>query len=155
MSELTMMAVSDIILDTPRPAEQFFDLVKPVFAEGDVVVGQCEVYYTSRPEFTFIDPRYPSTPSPIKSISALPYAGFNVMTMAGNHTWDAGVPGIEDTIKGLDENGIVHTGAGMNLEEAHKPAIIETGAKVMVPLFINQGDTIRIDTRTGEYMARV
>lgn len=37
----------------------------------------------------------------------------------------------------------------------NKPAIIETGAKVMVPLFINQGDVIRIDTRTGEYMARV
>ena len=37
----------------------------------------------------------------------------------------------------------------------NKPAILETGAKIMVPLFINQGDTIRIDTRTGEYMARV
>lgn len=37
----------------------------------------------------------------------------------------------------------------------NKPAIIETGAKVMVPLFVNTGDVIRIDTRTGEYMARV
>ncbi len=37
----------------------------------------------------------------------------------------------------------------------NKPAIIETGAKVMVPLFIDTGDTIRIDTRTGEYMERV
>ena len=36
----------------------------------------------------------------------------------------------------------------------NKPAILETGAKVMVPLFINQGDTIRVDTRTGEYMER-
>ena len=38
---------------------------------------------------------------------------------------------------------------------ANKPAIVETGAKVMVPLFVNQGETIRIDTRTGEYMERV
>ena len=37
----------------------------------------------------------------------------------------------------------------------NKPAILETGAKVMVPLFINTGDMIRIDTRTGEYMERV
>lgn len=37
----------------------------------------------------------------------------------------------------------------------NKPAIIETGAKIMVPLFIDQGDIIRIDTRTGEYMERV
>jgi len=37
----------------------------------------------------------------------------------------------------------------------NKPAILETGAKIMVPLFINQGDKIRVDTRTGEYMERV
>ena len=38
---------------------------------------------------------------------------------------------------------------------ATKPAILETGAKIMVPLFVNQGDTIKIDTRTGEYLSRV
>ncbi|MGI6778174.1 MAG: elongation factor P [Acetivibrionales bacterium] len=38
---------------------------------------------------------------------------------------------------------------------ATKPATVETGATVKVPLFINQGDVIRIDTRTGEYMERV
>ena len=37
---------------------------------------------------------------------------------------------------------------------ATKPAIVETGAVVKVPLFVNQGDVIRIDTRTGEYMER-
>ncbi|MFA0816233.1 MAG: elongation factor P [Anaerofustis sp.] len=38
---------------------------------------------------------------------------------------------------------------------ATKPATVETGAVVTVPLFVNLGDTIRIDTRTGEYMSRV
>ena len=37
---------------------------------------------------------------------------------------------------------------------AQKVAILETGAKLMVPLFINQGETIRVDTRTGKYMER-
>jgi elongation factor P len=37
---------------------------------------------------------------------------------------------------------------------ATKPATVETGAQVKVPLFINQGDVIRIDTRTGEYLER-
>ena len=37
---------------------------------------------------------------------------------------------------------------------ATKPALVETGAKVMVPLFVNQGDRIKIDTRTGEYTSR-
>jgi len=38
---------------------------------------------------------------------------------------------------------------------ATKPAIVETGAKVMVPLFVEQGEVIKIDTRTGEYLSRV
>ena len=37
---------------------------------------------------------------------------------------------------------------------ATKPAFVETGAKVMVPLFIEQGERIKIDTRTGEYLSR-
>lgn len=36
-----------------------------------------------------------------------------------------------------------------------KPATLETGAEIMVPLFIDEGEMIRIDTRTGEYMERV
>ena len=35
-----------------------------------------------------------------------------------------------------------------------KPATVETGAEIRVPLFINEGEMIRIDTRTGEYMER-
>ena len=35
-----------------------------------------------------------------------------------------------------------------------KPAIVETGAQVMVPLFISIGETLKIDTRTGEYVSR-
>ena len=38
---------------------------------------------------------------------------------------------------------------------ATKPATVETGAQVMVPLFVNQGDKLKIDTRTGEYLSRV
>jgi len=38
---------------------------------------------------------------------------------------------------------------------ANKPAIVETGAQVNVPLFVNIGDKIQIDTRTGEYLKRV
>mgnify|MGYP000840436374 FL=1 len=38
---------------------------------------------------------------------------------------------------------------------ATKPATVETGANVNVPLFVEQGDKIKIDTRTGEYLSRV
>ena len=43
---------------------------------------------------------------------------------------------------------------GDTATNATKPAVLETGAEVKVPLFINEGDKIRIDTRTGEYMER-
>jgi len=44
---------------------------------------------------------------------------------------------------------------GDTATNALKPAKIETGAEVRVPLFINQGDKVKIDTRTGAYMERV
>jgi elongation factor P len=36
-----------------------------------------------------------------------------------------------------------------------KPATLETGAQVQVPLFVNEGEHIRVDTRTGAYVERV
>ncbi len=52
---------------------------------------------------------------------------------------------------------IVETEPGMKGNTATntlKPAKLETGAEIRVPLFINEGEKIRIDTRTGEYMER-
>ncbi len=43
---------------------------------------------------------------------------------------------------------------GDTATNATKPAKLETGATIKVPLFINEGDHIRVDTRTGEYMER-
>jgi len=36
-----------------------------------------------------------------------------------------------------------------------KPAVVETGAKIQVPIFIEEGETVKVDTRTGEYVSRV
>ena len=44
--------------------------------------------------------------------------------------------------------------AGNTATNTLKPATLETGAEVKVPLFINIGDKIQIDTRTGEYIGR-
>ena len=44
---------------------------------------------------------------------------------------------------------------GDTATNATKPAVLETGAEIKVPLFIEEGDVIRIDTRTGLYMERV
>ena len=44
---------------------------------------------------------------------------------------------------------------GDTAQGATKPATVETGANVNVPLFVERGDKIKIDTRTGEYLSRV
>jgi elongation factor P len=45
--------------------------------------------------------------------------------------------------------------AGDTASGARKPATLESGLTIQVPLFINEGDVIRVDTRTGEYQTRV
>ena len=52
---------------------------------------------------------------------------------------------------------VTQTDPGVNGDtatNATKPATLETGAEIRVPLFIDEGEMIRIDTRTGEYMER-
>ncbi|PKM62932.1 MAG: elongation factor P [Firmicutes bacterium HGW-Firmicutes-21] len=44
---------------------------------------------------------------------------------------------------------------GNTATNATKPAKLETGAEIKVPMFINEGDVLKIDTRTGEYLERV
>ena len=45
--------------------------------------------------------------------------------------------------------------AGNTATNATKNAVLETGVSIQVPMFVNEGDTIRVDTRTGDYMERV
>ncbi len=77
-----------------------------------------------------------------------------------------------DIVKILEHNGkvfgiepplfvelvITHTEPGFRGDTATgatKPATVETGASIKVPLFVNEGDKVKIDTRTGEYLSRV
>ena len=60
------------------------------------------------------------------------------------------VPNFADLVVTKTEPGF----AGNTATNVTKPATVETGAEVKVPLFINEGDKIQIDTRTGEYIGR-
>ena len=56
------------------------------------------------------------------------------------------------------DQAITQTEPGLRGDTAQggsKPATIESGASIQVPLFINEGDMVRVDTRTGEYIERV
>ena len=60
------------------------------------------------------------------------------------------VPNFVDLVVTATEPGF----AGNTATNVTKPATVETGAEVKVPLFINEGDKIRVDTRVGEYLER-
>jgi len=62
------------------------------------------------------------------------------------------------TLPNFIEQKVMQTDPGFRGDTATgvtKPAHISTGASINVPLFINEGDTIKIDTRSGEYLERV
>lgn len=61
------------------------------------------------------------------AVSGLNLANIKVISLANNHTINQGKQGIIDTIEILEENNIKYTGAGLNEEEARKPAIIKEG----------------------------
>ena len=58
-------------------------------------------------------------------------------------------------VKGTELESLLDCFKGDTATGASKPATVETGAVVSVPLFVDQGDKIKIDTRTGEYLSRV
>ena len=69
------------------------------------------------------------------------YVDGNLYYFMDNETFEQ-IPVDSEGVKGNTATG------------ATKPAIVETGAQVMVPLFVNEGEVIKIDTRSGEYLSR-
>ena len=61
------------------------------------------------------------------------------------------VPNFMDLVVTATEPGV----KGDTATNVTKPATLETGAQIKVPLFINEGEKIQVDTRTGEYLGRV
>lgn len=63
--------------------------------------------------------------APAVAADALAEAGFDVVSTANNHTWDAGAAGIRETIRQLDRAGVAHAGTGDVLDAAQRPAVLE------------------------------
>lgn len=63
--------------------------------------------------------------TPPVAADALNWAGFDVVSNANNHAWDAGIDGVVETIAQLDRVGVAHVGTGITLDLAHRPAIVE------------------------------
>lgn len=115
-NKITMLAGGDTILG--EDPELYFSGIDSVLATGDIVLAQLEVPYSDNaPELMDLN-RELRNLEPLKK-------RFDLVTLAGNHIYDAGETGVHDTLDWLDANGIPHAGGGRNIDEARKPVILE------------------------------
>ena len=117
-----IVAVGDIVLqlDDPRP---YFVPSAPVTQKADVAIGQIEVPHTTETAVNALT--VPSPPARPEDLEAMADAGYDIGTIAGNHTFDLGERGVLDTIAAARSYGMETTGTGANITAAMEPAIVE------------------------------
>lgn len=123
---ITLVGVGDVIIDREQP-ETIFRHVADVLRSADIAYANMEQVLsdkgTPHPKIAvYSDP---------KMLDAYVDAKIDVVSLATNHIMDWGVEGLLGTLDTLDATKIAYCGAGRNLTEARKPAILERkGTKV-------------------------
>jgi len=139
MSKISLAFGGDVMLGRTvneymnqyEPAYPFGDVL-PLLKNADLTFINLECVITShKKESELLKPFYFRADK--IAIDSLKAAGIDYVSLANNHILDFQEKGMLDCIKLLDKNGIKHAGAGKNLKEASKPALLETnGIKIAV-----------------------
>jgi poly-gamma-glutamate synthesis protein (capsule biosynthesis protein) len=150
---LTLLAVGDVMVG--RAVEKksgehtvFYPLepVQGYLKQADLTFGNLECAVTARDFAVSKLYRLKADPSVVPALSA---AGFDVLSLANNHTMDCGKLGLMETISSLHGAGILTVGAGQDAVEARKPAMAEVrGLKVAFLAFTDVPDG------SGAFIAR-
>ena len=110
------------------PIERYTELVRPTLQGVDLRFANCERQYSSRGQASETSPHGRQPPEMAQIFTD---CGFDAVTIANNHMYDYGPDALLDTRSLLLEKGIGVTGAGRDLDEARRPAIVErNGIKV-------------------------
>ena len=134
MAEIRIAAVGDIMLGgTAGPEMQKygydypFERTQPILKQAQIVFGNLEGPLTDGGA-SDTPKKYVFRSPPDKVAPALARAGFNIVSLANNHSLDYGPQGLEDTRAALEKAGIHGVGAGRNLAEARTPVYMNAGA---------------------------
>ncbi|MDH4162828.1 MAG: CapA family protein [Nitrospirota bacterium] len=127
---VTVAAVGDIMLghraepylQQKGPGYPFVNVL-PVLRSADLVIGNQECPISSRGE-AVPDKKFTLRVGQL-GVDALKEAGIRVVTLANNHILDFGPLALQDTLAALSGNGILFTGAGMDLDDARAPAFLK------------------------------
>ena len=124
-----LLVVGDVMLGrgVARINDPFRD-VKQLLASADFTIGNFEGVISSQDLVTATQIElYGSTPyrlvAPVRAAVQLQEAGFDLLSLANNHSMDRGTFGLMDTIGRLERVGIQTLGVGTNLENAYRPLI--------------------------------
>lgn len=127
--KITFIAVGDVLLDRGvaetlkgvKPEDALKEII-PVLKKGDIVFCNLECPFVSNPAPLPKPVSFSSSPS---MVSVLKIAGFNIISLANNHTMDCGKAGLLETMENLEKQKIAFCGAGRNKKEAHSPFIFK------------------------------
>jgi poly-gamma-glutamate capsule biosynthesis protein CapA/YwtB (metallophosphatase superfamily) len=148
------MIRSDIRLYTPSVVSRMAPLLT-----GDVVFTNFEATVAERGQPNKTTPREGNSLAPPEAMDALKDLGFNLLSLANNHSWDLRVPGIQNTIQEANRRSVAHAGTGNTLEEAAASGYLNT-PKGTVALVAMASSLIRpgapaTTSRPGENELRV
>lgn len=125
---ITLLAVGDVAVNRADP-DSIFAYVAPVISSAEVAFCQLETNYSER-GLILPQARVPMRAHP-RNAPAIKKAGFNVVSCASNHHLDWGADALLDTIEVMKQTGVSIVGAGKDIAEARKPAIVESkGTKI-------------------------
>jgi poly-gamma-glutamate capsule biosynthesis protein CapA/YwtB (metallophosphatase superfamily) len=128
-NDLLIYAAGDVVLRNTADFKAQFDYILATLREADIRYCAFEQLLSDRGFPTRIIP--PCWRLEPKFVEGLKYAGFDIVSLNGNHAWDFGTEAFVDTIDNLQKNGIETVGAGKDIHEARRPAIIERkGTKI-------------------------
>jgi poly-gamma-glutamate synthesis protein (capsule biosynthesis protein) len=133
--EVTLVAVGDIMLArgvAEKAGAQGWDYpfakTAQVIRGADIAVGNLECVLGQQGVAV---PKRFSFSAPEDAASALQRAGFDLLSLANNHTSDRGRPGMDRTMELLRRHGIAYAGAGRSLTAAYRPTIVrKNGLKI-------------------------
>jgi poly-gamma-glutamate capsule biosynthesis protein CapA/YwtB (metallophosphatase superfamily) len=130
----TVFATGDLVLER-KDCSSLLSGAAAVLAQADVVIGHLEVPHTQADVVASAD--VPATPAPPEALDAVAAAGFDVLTLAGNHVFDFGLPGIQDTRRHCALRGMAAVGAGADLEESWRPAVVQRNGRRLIVVSVN------------------
>lgn len=126
--QIVIGLAGDVLIDRENPLEVFAD-VRDLLRAPDILFGNLESSYSDAPE-PALTANIPVVPR-AHNLNAVATAGFHVVSMANNHIVDGGHRAMLETRSRLLQQGVATCGAGADLEEARRAAVLEkNGSKV-------------------------